>query len=180
MSRPITRRDLMAGSATALALGGGVARAEPGSTPGSLDVEWDDLAFGSDGLIGKALTESLTDLMGHDTAQALGLFDQPMWGEVNPALDGRRLRLPGYMVPLAYDGLGVTDFLLVPYIGACIHVPPPPPNQIVLVTTPQPYEVGGFFEAIYITGTMQTTPESTALAEVGYFMQGAVVTPYDA
>ena len=43
--------------------------------------------------------------------------------------DGKRVRIPGYIVPIGFDGVGVKEFLLVPYVGACIHVPPPPPNQ---------------------------------------------------
>jgi hypothetical protein len=48
-------------------------------------------------------------------------------------LNGRIVRMPGYLLPLDVIGAKVTEFLLVPYIGACIHVPPPPPNQIVYV-----------------------------------------------
>jgi len=50
-----------------------------------------------------------------------------------PGLDGRDVKLPGYVLPLDFDGTLVKSFLLVPYVGACIHVPPPPPNQIVFV-----------------------------------------------
>ncbi len=48
------------------------------------------------------------------------------------SLDGQQVKLPGYIVPLEVNEEGrTTEFLLVPYYGACIHVPPPPPNQIV-------------------------------------------------
>src|SRR5262245_61660808 len=47
---------------------------------------------------------------------------------VNPALEGKLVRLPGYVLPLEFSGKKVTEFLLVPWYGACIHTPPPPPN----------------------------------------------------
>ena len=54
----------------------------------------------------------------------------------------RPVRLPGYVVPpLANAQDGLTEFLFVPYYGACIHVPPPPPNQIVHVVLPRPIEM---------------------------------------
>ncbi|MGB0423175.1 MAG: DUF4197 family protein, partial [Flavobacteriales bacterium] len=55
-------------------------------------------------------------------------------GQVTREFDGKLVRVPGYLVPLSYDGTGVTAALLVPYVGACIHVPPPPPNQLIYVT----------------------------------------------
>jgi len=49
-------------------------------------------------------------------------------------LNGQKVSIPGYLLPLEITGSSVTEFLLVPYFGACIHAPPPPPNQIVHVT----------------------------------------------
>jgi hypothetical protein len=53
----------------------------------------------------------------------------------NKKLDGKTVKIPGYIVPLDHIGFGVVEFMLVPFIGACIHVPPPPPNQLIYVTT---------------------------------------------
>ena len=47
----------------------------------------------------------------------------------NAALDGVRARIPGYVVPLESSAAGHLEFLLVPYFGACIHTPPPPPTR---------------------------------------------------
>ena len=58
--------------------------------------------------------------------------------------------------------------MLVPYVGACIHVPPPPANQLVLVTTETPYEVDGLFSAVTVTGMFGTASTSTQLADIGY------------
>jgi hypothetical protein len=46
----------------------------------------------------------------------------------NPAVEGMKARLPGYVVPLDTQPAGIKEFLLVPYFGACIHSPPPPAN----------------------------------------------------
>ena len=45
----------------------------------------------------------------------------------------KKIRIPGYAVPLDAERSEKREFLLVPYFGACIHTPPPPANQIVLV-----------------------------------------------
>lgn len=92
---------------------------------------------------------------------------------------GDRVRLPGYVVPIDFAGSRVTGFLLVPYMGACIHVPPPPPNQIVYVRTKEPIEIDEIFEAVYATGIFQADLTSTELAQVGYRIIDATVEPYE-
>jgi uncharacterized protein len=83
-------------------------------------------------------------------------------------LDGKRVRIGGYVVPLDFDATTVKEFLLVPYVGACIHVPPPPPNQIIYVKTEKGFEIGGTFDPVYVTGTIKTASQYTGLAETGY------------
>lgn len=104
--------------------------------------------------------------------------------EVRPApvvasLDGRGVRLSGYVVPLKHEGSRVSEFLLVPYVGACIHVPPPPKNQIVYVTAKKPFRVTRLFTAVTVTGTMSTLQSDTELAETGYHITGGDIRPYD-
>ena len=53
-----------------------------------------------------------------------------------------------------FSGKQVTEFLLVPWVGACIHTPPPPPNQIVHVKSAKPFEIKGMFDAVWVTGRM--------------------------
>ena len=57
----------------------------------------------------------------------------------NKKLDDKEVRIPGYILPLDIIGRDINTFLLVPYIGACIHVPAPAPNQIVYVETKKPW-----------------------------------------
>jgi len=93
--------------------------------------------------------------------------------QVNKALDGKLVRMPGYALPLDFEGRGVTEFLLVPYVGACIHVPPPPPNQIVLAQLENAYVVEDLYEPVWITGRLSAQAASTEL----YLVDGQAQVP---
>lgn len=85
----------------------------------------------------------------------------------NEELDGKPVRIPGYLLPLEFDGEKVIEFFLVPYIGACIHVPPPPANQIVHVRTDEGYTTdGGLFTPVWVNGTMKTEQSKSNLSYV--------------
>ncbi len=96
------------------------------------------------------------------------------------ALDGIEVRLPGYIVPLevSEDGL-VREFLLVPYYGACIHVPPPPSNQIVYVRGGKGVKVDELYQPFWIIGTLSVKAVESDLAEAGYQMQASSIEPYE-
>ena len=104
----------------------------------------------------------------------------------NSALDNELIRMPGYLLPLEFSGQRVTEFLLVPYVGACIHSPPPPPNQIVYVKPDKPVEVKSTFAAVWVTGRMSTRAGSKSLhlvdgsadIQVGYTLIASEVEPY--
>jgi hypothetical protein len=83
-------------------------------------------------------------------------------------LDGKRVRIGGYVVPLDFEATNVKEFLLVPFVGACIHVPPPPPNQIIYVKTAKGFDVAGSFDPVYVTGALKVASQYTGLAETGY------------
>jgi hypothetical protein len=107
-----------------------------------------------------------------------GALPQPGAGQppaVVEALDGKRVRIGGYVVPLDFDATKVKEFLLVPFVGACIHVPPPPPNQLVYVRSEAGFEVKGSFDPVWVTGTMQTKVAFTGLAEAGYSLEAEKV-----
>ena len=96
------------------------------------------------------------------------------------ALDGQQVRLPGYVVPLDVDSEGrVREFLLVPYFGACIHVPPPPSNQIVHVRTTQQLVLDDLWQPFWIEGKLRVEHSSSDLAEAGYQLQGERIRPYE-
>ena len=104
-----------------------------------------------------------------------------------PELDGRDVRLPGYVLPLDFDGSLVKSFLLVPYVGACIHVPPPPPNQIVYVKLDHGFETAELYAPVLVTGRIKTGMSKTSLSLVdgssfvdfGYSLQAIKVEPYE-
>lgn len=90
-------------------------------------------------------------------------------------LDGKRVRIGGYVVPLDFDSTSVKEFLLVPFVGACIHVPPPPTNQIIYVKSEKGFDVQGSFDPVWVTGTLKTEMQFTGLAETGYSIDADVV-----
>lgn len=103
------------------------------------------------------------------------------------ALDGQAVRIPGYALPLEHDGTAVTEMLLVPYVGACIHVPPPPPNQIVYVRLNQSYKADDLYDPVWITGRMRVEATNKSLyyvdgsagIDTAYTLEGVKVEPYE-
>ncbi len=95
------------------------------------------------------------------------------------ALDGKTVSLPGFVVPLEGNSDTITEFLLVPYFGACIHVPPPPPNQIVHVTFKDGIPIDSLYDAIVVTGVIKTSRWEGELATTGYVMTGIGVAPFE-
>lgn len=94
-------------------------------------------------------------------------------------LDGARLKLPGYIVPLDMKPGGrMKEFLLVPYFGACIHTPPPPANQIIHVVMTQPAKGYRSMDAVWISGTLVREKTDSYMGAAGYRMQAQVVEPY--
>ena len=185
-----TRRGVLlllgAGSAGALALLAG--RSPAGRAP-AREVAWEDLVPAPDAALARAAPRGVveheqiprpavppatgtgwsdpgpgSDPFGGSTLKAL----QPAGSGVVAALDGERVRLRGFVVPVGFDGARVREFLLVPYVGACIHVPPPPANQIVFIRAAEPFEIGGTFTAVAVTGTLRTEAMSNEIASFGY------------
>jgi len=97
------------------------------------------------------------------------VLSQEMSFAVNPALDGTLARLPGFVVPLDLDAKGqVTEFFLVPYYGACIHYPPPPPNQIVYVVPPNPFKLPSLTTPYWVTGRLRTAGKTSRVGAAAY------------
>lgn len=112
--------------------------------------------------------------------QGTGLPDVMYSAKTVPALDGKSIRLGGYPVPLETDNQGrSTEFFLVPYPGACIHVPPPPPNQIVMVRYPAGITLDDIYAPLWVDGTLKIEPVNNDLAEAAYAISDAKVTLVD-
>ncbi|HAX44808.1 MAG TPA: DUF3299 domain-containing protein [Bryobacteraceae bacterium] len=93
-------------------------------------------------------------------------------GAASPRLqsaNGRRVRVAGYMVPLDDDAFEVTQFLLVPWAGACIHTPPPPPNQMIWVKTRAGVRVpAALFQVFWIEGVLMISNAESPYGMAGY------------
>jgi hypothetical protein len=93
-------------------------------------------------------------------------------------LDGAAIRLPGFMVPLEQSKEGITEFLLVPYHGACIHTPPPPANQIVHVRSRAPVKGFQTMSAVWVTGVLNTARKDSGMGVSGYGLELAGIEAY--
>ena len=100
--------------------------------------------------------------------------------DVNPELLGKRILLPGFIVPTAYnEEREVTEFFLVPFFGACIHVPPPPPNQIIHVTYELGLQLDSMYDAYYILGALSSEVVRHELADSASSLQAEHVELYE-
>ncbi len=90
--------------------------------------------------------------------------------KLNEDLDGAYIKMPGFIIPFEVGSDGVTSFMLVPYVGACIHTPPPPANQLVMVQATDPWPTDKLWDAVWVTGIMRTQLQSTDLGQTGYFI----------
>ncbi len=96
---------------------------------------------------------------------------------IEPSLNGTRIKIPGFIVPLDGEREKLREFLLVPYFGGCIHTPPPPANQIIDVTLEKPAKIQ-MMDAVWVTGVLETTRSDTSMGSAGYRLTGMSVTPY--
>lgn len=111
----------------------------------------------------------------HDGSMSQAMPNAP----IIEALHGQQVKIPGFVVPLEGTASVTTEFLLVPYFGACIHVPPPPSNQIVYVKFEEGVPIDNLYDAVWVSGTLSTDGWSGDIATVGYTLAGAAVTPFD-
>jgi uncharacterized protein len=141
-----------------------------------------------------ALTPSLTSgavsgIRGSGRALDPVLIDWRTLGGMNPqtgavlpalrALSGQMVRIAGYVVPLDDASQEDAEFLLVPYYGACVHTPPPPPNQMVLVEMDGRRRVRlDLFEAIWLEGTLGIDLVESLYGTAGFTIKGMKVSPY--
>ncbi len=147
------------------------------------EARWDELvAPGWDPMAGFRGTDF--NALDDSDPRANALLDRmrKAWDEApaNPALDGQPLRIAGYLVPLESKNGRATEFLLVPYFGACIHTPPPPANQIIHVTAPGKASPEGLraMDTVWVAGTLRTARTGSSMGASGYRIEGAAVERY--
>lgn len=99
--------------------------------------------------------------------------------EAVKSLEGKEIRVPGYIVPLDDDSRSLTEFLLVPYAGACVHTPPPPPNQMIYVRMVRGQKADyGLMDAVWLQGKLFIGRKNSPYGPTFYAMTATTVQPY--
>ena len=153
--RSLARRRLLGGAVACLA---GVCASTARSADTFRTIVWDDLIPKDWDPFKEFKTSKIGSLM-DGSPEAMDMMRQMRrsWDNapVRFELQGSRVRLPGYVVPLDEARGGVKEFLLVPYFGACIHVPPPPANQIIHVISAKPIKNLRVMDSVWVAGEMK-------------------------
>jgi hypothetical protein len=166
-----------------LATAGGVAAQTATAAEEPLELEWPEL-IPKEWQPAQILSEYNIYELEDGDPRAFELYEklQQLWAEapVVEALDGKQVKLPGFVVPLEMDATQMSEFLLVPYFGACIHTPPPPANQTVYVRTGegQAYR-GEMFDVVWVVGTLRIERVASELGHAGYTLEAAQVSVYE-
>lgn len=92
------------------------------------------------------------------------------------ALNGKTVKIPGFMVPLEDNQKDVLEFLLVPNAQACIHVPPPPANQMVYVKMKK--GTASVYEPIWVYGTFKIITKKSMYGDASFEIDGDGVELY--
>ncbi|WP_373974302.1 DUF3299 domain-containing protein [Chitinibacter sp. SCUT-21] len=132
----------------------------------------------------KLIKENYSDLK--PLIAEIEAFEKKRTKEMIPALNNQVVEIDGYLLPLKQNGKKVVEFLLVPVIGACIHVPAPPPNQLIVVQYPKGYEQSNLFAAVTVSGKLaiKSSTANLSLADgasdvpVGYTLAANEVREY--
>ncbi|MDL0431217.1 DUF3299 domain-containing protein [Marinobacter sp. TBZ242] len=141
----------------------------------SEEIDWLELMPAED----LNLLESMPEVT-HEGDGPAALPDEIMTGRVVPEMDGRSGRIPGFVVPLkTTQDMRILEFFLVPYYGACIHVPPPPPNQIIHVKYKEGFKLEALYDPVWIEGTLQIQRTENDIASSSYSIVADNVTPYE-
>lgn len=98
---------------------------------------------------------------------------------IKPEMNGQAIRIPGFIVPLEFsDHQVITEFFIVPFFGACIHVPPPPPNQIIHVKYPKGFKLEALYNPFWLSGVLKTSLVENDMATAAYAMEVYLMEDY--
>jgi len=123
--------------------------------------------------------DKLLDGSEESNAELARLEEEFYYAPVVDQLDGKRVRIAAYITPLDFDGqTKLKEFLLVPYVGACMHTPPPPANQVVHAESAETIEMQSIYDPVWAIGTIHTDTVKSDLAESGYRLTVEEVLPY--
>lgn len=100
--------------------------------------------------------------------------------EIKPEFNNQKIRIPGFIVPLEFDEYQtVTTFFIVPFFGACLHSPPPPPNQIIFSDYEQGFKLETLYDPFWFEGTVITAVTENGIATSAYAMNVDTIKPYE-
>ncbi|PUA19307.1 DUF3299 domain-containing protein [Glaciimonas sp. PCH181] len=145
------------------------------------EIKWEDLAPGSWDPMKPFKGIDLSKLTDADPRAESALQQaKEYWknAPINPAMNGKQIKIPGFVVSLDREGEALKEFLLVPYFGGCIHVPPPPANQIIHVNSVKAIKGVRTMDAVWISGVLKVTPTSTDMGDAGYSLVAQNVEIY--
>lgn len=124
------------------------------------------------------LLESMPEIV-HEGDGPPTLPDEIMTGRVVPGMDGVSGKIPGFVVPLkTTEDMRILEFFLVPYYGACIHVPPPPPNQIIHVKYKEGFTLEALYDPVWVEGTLVVESTENDIAKSSYSVVAEKVERY--
>lgn len=156
--------------------------AAKGAAKGFREIQWDDLMPKGWDPMAAFKGVDLNRLQDSDPKAAELLAKVRIeWDKapVEPAINGQRVKIPGFVVPLERKGDEVIEFLLVPYFGACVHVPPPPSNQVIHVVPNKPVKGMRTMETFWISGTLTLQGGDSGMGVYAYRMNAERVEPYE-
>ncbi|WP_439143503.1 DUF3299 domain-containing protein [Planktotalea sp.] len=159
---------------TLMLLSGSLAAPQVALAATPREITWDDLippGVPYSEIIGQGEIDEINDTWNP-------IFDENAT-KLNKALDGAFIKMPGFIIPFDVSAKGVTEFMLVPYTGACIHTPPPPANQLVMVDTKTPWPSDDLWDPVWVIGQMRTQLQSTDLGQTGYAITAEKMEIYE-
>ncbi len=146
------------------------------------ELSWEDLLpEGEDAGAGNNVNHDVVPLF-DDMSGEMGGFPPVQYGTFNTVedLDGAYVKIPGFALALEYSTQGkVKEFLLVPYFGACVHVPPPPPNQIVYIQSEEDVQLRGIWDPVWVIGTLKAERNYNDLGNAAYTLDLERLEEYD-
>jgi hypothetical protein len=144
-------------------------------------IEWEDLMPKDWDPAATLKGMDFSTLKDNDPRAQKALIDlKAAWDKAptNPALSGQRIRLAGFVIPLERQGEAISELLLLPYFGACIHVPPPPANQVIHVILNRPAKDIHMMDAFWISGTLTLQRGDSSMGFYGYQLLAEAIEVY--